>query len=220
MGVRFTINGADFNREIKKSLSLNSAKKVEDSLKGSGGELIVKKIEKTKKEMISNFLSLPITKEILGGKESSNISGTLGGYGNLFTFIGFNSGDRPIDPIISLLNQTNYKFIKFNRAGVGKISIEMPSKDQIFKATPLPWAGGISWAQRMEIGLSGLGMYLNLSKSNDYSRSGKGIQSSNKIRTGKFSNTPYISAFLNKWQKAFLQISKGASVSKGGLSGI
>ena len=56
MGVRFTINGADFNREIKKSLSLNSAKKVEDSLKGSGGELIVKKIEKTKKETVIDLI--------------------------------------------------------------------------------------------------------------------------------------------------------------------
>lgn len=217
MSVRFTINEADFNREIKKSISTkNSAKKIEDNLKAENGELIVKKIEKVKKEMISNFLSLPITREILAGKDSANISGTLGGYGNLFTFIGFNSGERPIDPIISLLNQTNYRITKLNRAGVGRVIIELPSKEQIFKVTPLPWAGGISWAQRMEIGLSGLGMYLNLNKSNDNSRSGKGVQSEKRIRAGKFSNTPYISAFLQKWQKIFSQIDKNISIGGGG----
>ena len=82
----------------------------------------------------------------------------------------------------------------------------MPDKEEIFNVTPLPWAAGISWAQRIEVGLSGLGQYMN--KNSPYSRSGKGIQSKNKVRGSRFSNTPYVSSFLNKWNKKFLNLHK------------
>lgn len=212
MKIRFTVNQKELDREIKRSLpSRNSERRVERSLKDTNGEFIYKKIEKMKKQMIQNFLSLPITKEILDGPEASNISGTLGGYGNLFSFIGFSQGDRPIDPIINELRKTTHRVVKFSANGRAKLTIEMPSKQDIFKVTPLPWATGLSWAQRMEIGLSGLGMYLNTSSPS--SASGKGIQVDSPVRGGKFSNQPYISAFLNKWQKAFLNIDKKVSVS-------
>lgn len=214
MTIRLSVNGSDFNREIKKSIAIkNSAKNIENNLKTKSGELIVKKVEKLKKEMISNFLRLPVTKEIMAGPKSTNLSGTLGGYGNLFSFIGFSEGDRPIDPIVELLSQTNFRVTRFNRNGSAKLTVEMPSREQIFKVTPLPWATGISWAQRIEVGMSGLGMYLNTSAPK--SRSSRGVQAKNKIRSGKFSNTSYVSAFLKKWQKVFLNIDKDISISKG-----
>lgn len=214
MTIRLSVNGSDFNREIKKSIAIkNSAKNIENNLKTKSGELIVKKVEKLKKEMISNFLRLPVTKEIMAGPKSTNLSGTLGGYGNLFSFIGFSEGDRPIDPIVELLSQTNFRVTRFNRNGSAKLTVEMPSREQIFKVTPLPWATGISWAQRIEVGMSGLGMYLNTSTPK--SRSSRGVQAKNKIRSGKFSNTSYVSAFLKKWQKVFLNIDKDISISKG-----
>lgn len=212
MNIRFTVNQKELDREIKKSLpSRNSERRVERSLKDKNGEFIYKKIEKMKKQMIQNFLSLPITREIMEGPDASNISGTLGGYGNLFSFIGFSKGDKPIAPIIQQLEKTTHRVIKFSANGRARLTIEMPSKQDIFKVTPLPWATGISWAQRMEIGLSGLGMYLNTSSPS--SSSGRGIQVKNPIRGGKFSNQPYVSQFLNKWQKAFLNIDKKVSVS-------
>ena len=214
MAIKFTINSSQFDKEIKKSLSRkNSASTIRNNLKTSSGELIVKKIEKMKKAMISDFLRLPVTREILTGPKSTNVSGTLGGYGNLFSFIGFREGDRPIDPIVSLLSQVNFRVTKFNAIGRAQLIVDIPSKDQIFKATPLPWANGISWAQRIEVGMSGLGMYLNTDS--DKSRSGSGMQADKKIRGGRFSNTSYISAFLNKWQKAFLAIDKDVSINKG-----
>jgi len=54
--------------------------------------------------MISEFLNHPITVEIKTGPYAENISGTLNGYGNLFSFIGFSDGDDPINPIEGLLN--------------------------------------------------------------------------------------------------------------------
>ncbi len=214
MSVRFSVNGAAFNKEIKRSLSSrNSQKAVLDNLKLKNGELVYKKIEKLKKEMIANFLRLPVTKEILAGSGSGNTSGTLGGYGNLFTFIGFNQGDRPINPIVQLLSRTNYRVTRFDQNGSAQLLIEMPSKEDIFAVTPLPWASGISWAERIERGMSGLGMYLNTNSKS--SRSGEGVQAEHKIRSGRFSNTQYISAFLIKWQNIFSKIDRDVSVSRG-----
>lgn len=214
MPVIFSVNGTAFDKELKRSLSSkNSQKTILNNLKLKNGELVYKKIEKLKKEMILNFLRLPVTREILAGPTSSNISGTLGGYGNLFTFIGFNEGDKPIDPIVQLLSQTNYRVTRFDQNGLAKLTIEIPSNKDIFAVTPLPWASGISWSERIEKGMSGLGMYLNTSSKN--SRSGRGVQADNKIRTGKFSNTSYVSAFLNKWVKMFEKIDRDISVGRG-----
>ena len=46
-------------------------------------------IKKIQREMISEFENHPITRELEMGPGGQNISGTLGGKGNLFTFIGF-----------------------------------------------------------------------------------------------------------------------------------
>ena len=97
-----------------------------------------------------------------------------------------------------------------NTRGEMTMSIELPSKEDIFAVTPLPWAPGLSWAQRIEIGLSGLGMYLNTTS--DKSRSGGGVQAEHQIRAGKFSNTPYISAFINKWRNKFQKLDKNISL--------
>lgn len=202
--IHFKTNKAAFKRELLSSIQrMNNHKVVERNLKTDNNKLISSEINKLKDEMIKEFLQHPVTKEILAGPNASNTSGTLGGYGNLFSFIGFEAGERPIDPILALLRQTRYSVGRVNR-GVATITVEIPSKEQIFSATPLPWASGLSWAERIEVGLSGLGMYMN--KKSDYSRSGTGIQSNTQQRSGGFSNTKYISAFLNHWEKKFLNV--------------
>lgn len=212
MKVKFTVNKEAFVRELKKSLSSkNSAKNFERNIKSSDGQLLSKNIEKVKKNMIQAFLKLPVTQEIMGGPDASNISGTLGGYGNLFSFIGFSEGDDPIAPIISLLEQTSYRFTNMSKQGSLQVIVTMPSAKDIFSVTPLPWAPGISWAKGIEVKLSGLGQYLQ--KSSPASRSGGGIQIDNRVRAGGFRNTTYISNFINVWKKEFLNLSKGVSVS-------
>ena len=68
---------------------------------------IIAAFEKIKKEMIEEFLAHPVSVEILGGPNAENTSETLGGYGNLFSFIGFNEGDSPLQPIIDFLESKN-----------------------------------------------------------------------------------------------------------------
>lgn len=161
------------------------------------------KFEFLKNKMIDEFLNHPISQEIMAGPSSSNSSGSLGGYGNLFSFIGFEDGDEPIKPILEKLQLTNFKY-SGDIIGGSKFVILLPTPKEIFDVTPMPWASGRSWAKGIETGISGLGYYLNTKSKN--SRSGEGTQSGVKINSKKFKNQGYISLLINKYQNLFAQI--------------
>ena len=65
---------------------------------------------KVKSAMIKEFLTHPVTIELMGGPSSTNISGTLGGISNLFAFIGFDASEKPIEPILQILENMNYNY--------------------------------------------------------------------------------------------------------------
>lgn len=160
------------------------------------------KFKKIKNELIKEFLSDPVTIEILQGASGTNISGTLGGVSNLFAFIGFSSGEQPISPILQSLENIQIKYNKeIREKGIGvEFDISLPTAQDIFSITPLPWANGRSWAEGIERGLSGLGYLLR----KDGGRSGAAVQSRvNKVRSGRFQNRPYISALMKKYKKRF-----------------
>lgn len=160
------------------------------------------KFKKIKNELIKEFLSDPVTIEILQGSSGTNISGTLGGVSNLFAFIGFDSGEQPISPILQSLENIQITYNKeIRKRGIGvEFDVSMPTAQDIFAITPLPWASGRSWAEGIERGLSGLGYLLR----KDGGRSGAAVQSRvNKIRSGRFQNRPYISALIKKYTKRF-----------------
>ena len=48
-----------------------------------------KKVKAAQQNLLKNFEKHPVTVEIQGGPTATNVSGTLGGIGNLFTYIGF-----------------------------------------------------------------------------------------------------------------------------------
>ena len=208
--IRFEVNKSTFKKGIVDSMGkLNDANAFKREIQTARGKNLFQEFEKLKRDMISDFLRHPITREIENGPMSTNISGTLGGYGNLFSFIGFEKSSRPISPIVELLRQSNFNCSPMVR-GVINITVELPSAEQIFRVTPLPWAPGLSWAQRMEVGMSGLGMYM--SKLSDKSRSSTGIQTDSMIRSGKFTNTKYITKKKKKWAKEFVKLTGGKVV--------
>lgn len=189
--------------KIPKSVVKNIEFKSQKVKKRDYTKVFKKNFDKTKEEMIKEFLSDPVTVEILSGSSSANISGTLNGVSNLFAFIGFNSGDTPIDPILDLLNGITYKDGGVSKKG-RKFDIIIPTSIDIFSVTPMPWAAGRSWAKGIETGISGLGYLLN--KSTSSSRSGVAIQAKSSVRGGGFNNRPYISALLKKYKKKFKEI--------------
>ena len=163
-----------------------------------------KKFKEIKAEMVKEFLASPITQEIMAGPSAANISGTLGGVSNLFAFIGFDQGEQPIAPILTLLENVTLQYDKeIKNKGLGiNFRANLPLPEDVFAVTPLPWAAGRSWAEGIERGLSGLGYLLRKKKG----RSGAAGQSGVKVRAGRFQNSPYISAFLRKYRKRFEEL--------------
>lgn len=166
-------------------------------------DIIQDKFNTIKNQLIQEFLSHEVTKEIKAGPNASNTSGTLNGKGNLFSFIGFNEGDDPIQDILNILESIEVKFIKDIPSG-NQFIINFPESNEIFAATPMPWASGRSWAKGIESGISGLGYYL-LQKSSK-SRSGEALQTSVNLNGARFKNTKYISSLLAKYKKQILNL--------------
>lgn len=161
--------------------------------------------EETKDKMINEFLQHPITFEINAGPYASNSSGTLNvPDGNLFTFIGFEEEQNPIEPILELLNSITIANDK------DLIIFKFPSLDDFWEATPMPWQEGRSWAKGIESGISGLNYYLfNRDKMFVESRSGPAIQVQNKLKTGvRYRPTQYITTFLKKYRTIFTKLGK------------
>lgn len=158
---------------------------------------ISQQFEKIKQDMLNEFDNHPVTREINDGISAFNISGTLDGITNLYSFIGFNEGDNPTKVIRDLLEKSTYKIIT-NTNGISSIaSFEIPTSQEIFAITPMPWATGRSWARGIETGISGIGYYLKVEKN---SRSGLGIQNKKQVRSNiRFKNIAYISALINKF---------------------
>ncbi len=151
--------------------------------------------------MMENFENDPITQEIEQGASASNISQTLGGYGNLFSFIGFNKNENPIANLRNILQESSslsVRFVKYFRKKV-YFEVELPNKELIFSPskTPMPdWLSGTSWVYRIEHGVPGLNYYL---KRNKRGRSGGGIQIPKGSLGGKYHNRSYITALLKKY---------------------
>lgn len=157
-----------------------------------------------KEKMISEFIDHPISKEIENGPNAEGLSQFLSGRsGNLFSFIGFEEGSDPLQPIQEILED-----IKIFQTENG-IKIIFPTAEDIWEVTPMPWQIGRSWAKGIESGISGLNYYLFSNREGRFStsRSGTAIQA-NKITSNlRYIPTTYISNLLNKYKKLFKKLS-------------
>ena len=178
-------------------------------LRSQVSQAITDEFNSLKQQMINDFLNHPVSIEIKNGPQADNTSGTLGGYGNLFSFIGFDESETPIEDILDILEMTT---IKFSQRGILTATILLPSAKQIFSVTPLRWAAGRSWAKGIESGISGLGFYIQKSGAG-VSKGGFQTQKTLGKRgvANKFKPTAYISSLINKYYAAFSKIS-GANI--------
>jgi hypothetical protein len=189
--------------QLDRSVKRRVAQLVKDDFE----KRIERNFDNIKSQMIRELMNHPVTKEIQQGSASANSSGTLSGYGNLFTFIGFESGSSPIDAIKQEFDKTVLRFRTLTDDGP-IWNIYLPAPEDIWDVTPMPWAEGRSWAKGIETGISGVGWYLyNQKKNYPQSRSGPAIQvkskSSSKVR---FKNVKYISDILSRYEKKFSQL--------------
>ena len=194
------VNRRQLKRTISRGLGSKFKKDITRQVKAS--------VERAKNLMLAEFESHVVTKEIEGGPSASNLSGTLGGVGNLFSFIGFDSSDRPIAPVRRVLMASTRLQSVTKLTGdqlAFEITITVPSKEDLRMASPLPWAAARSWVIGIEQGLSGLGSFLVKPGGG---RSGAAIQVTGVMRSGGFKNTKYISLILSHLHSNLLKFIK------------
>jgi hypothetical protein len=167
----------------------------------------VDRFDKAKSKLIEEYSNHPVTQEIIMGPRADNISNTLGGYGNIFSFFGFNAGDDPANKIYELLQSFRVKNRQKPAKARGKKSIifsyptTAPSYRELEAQTPLPWENK-SWLTAVSAGLSGFGHYVSsLKKRKRGSRSEYAVQSTKKFRTGKFRTVSYFQKMYNNFIK-------------------
>jgi hypothetical protein len=153
-----------------------------------------------KRMMLKEFDRHPVTQEIEAGPRAVNISNTLDGYGNLFSFIGFEAGENPTDKLRNLLEVATQFRQTIYRQGVWYFKISLPDKGAIENVTQMPWEKGNSWAYGVETFISGLSNYMYKKWSG--SRSGMGFQLPyENWEDIAFTSRPYISEILNNFRE-------------------
>jgi hypothetical protein len=187
--------------QLSKSISNNP--RVVKIIREQVKDLVEEYVEKNKQQMINEFENHPVTKEIEAGPEASNISNTLGGEGNLFSYIGFNDGSNPTEIIKDILANDVRVDNKPTITATGKdlkisFPISGPTLNEIESVTPMPFEGGRSWVRGIEKGISGFSYYI-FKKYLKGSRSGTGLQTESEIRPGSFKPTSYMSTILKKF---------------------
>jgi len=161
---------------------------------------------------LKDFDRHPVTRELKQGPDGINLSLTLGGVGNLFSFIGFYSTDDPIGPVRdvlkSYLNLSGRQRKIKGRMGVKayRYSLTFPTLGAFDVAGKMPWEIGNSWVKGIEKGISGFSNYMYFRSGEgrflkEKSRSGKALQSRREVNIGFFKPTKYISEILDKYRK-------------------
>ena len=200
--VSFSINYDSIRRKIESAIANSIKIKRLAYVKAYGRYMTAKRA------MLKEFDRSNITQELISGPNALNISGTLDGYGNLFSFIGFEQGDNPTEALRQLLElgtsmtQTVYR----NKAWYFKVSL--PTREVIEENTQMPWESGNSWAYAVERYISGLGHYMYKKNLGASSRSGTGLQIGisgttsyyDYLEDANFSPKPYISEILKNFR--------------------
>jgi hypothetical protein len=192
-------------KELLKELTVDNDRAMGTTIRN----YIAPKLQQKQERLVKNFKTNKITVELKAGPTASNTSGVLGGYGNLFSFIGFDAGTDPTDVIEKIFEQKfRFRVRRINKTGKYKITFFIPSIEEIYALTPMPWASGSSWVDGIEKGMSNVGSYLYSSRGFGQSRAGTGLQAKNKSSGVTFRNTPYITRLLNNFKRTLVNFTK------------
>ena len=182
---------------------------------------VKKQFNQEKQNTLLEFDSHDVTQE-LAEPEKGNISNTLGGYGDLFGFIGFEAGSDPVLPVklaleskikfkstnLSIIYPRNAKgqFATGKRTKNIKIIFQVPDLNDFDKAAKFEgWNGGRNWVKGIERGISGVSYYADYPRG----RSERGLQLRGQIknsasdRPSGFKTRPYITEIIENFKKNF-----------------
>lgn len=163
--------------------------------------IMQRKFEENKAAMMQEFERHVVTQEIKEGVGASNVSDTLNGEGDLYSFIGFEKGTDPIGPVRAVL-ETQTVLVSSKKAEPSsnkvsyKFSLRIPI-EAIRSVSQMPWETGKSWVEGIERGISGFSNYIaGRFRSPKPSRSGGGRQAEEPVRQASFKKRGYISEII------------------------
>lgn len=175
--------------------------------------IVERKFRQAKQEMLREFDDDKVTEELKGGEEAENLSGTLANYksaegenGNLFSFIGFLSGDDPAGALRDFIeDNTRLNTIPVLNSQDSKLNFRflgyVPSAADIRRVTQVPegWDQGyaLSWVTLIE---EGVGTFFNHYIYKLYAvntRSTRGVQIKGTARSGDLIPIKYTTKILN-----------------------
>lgn len=177
---------------------------------------VKKEFNNEKLNALKEFDSHVVTQE-LSNPEKGNISMTLGGYGDLFGFIGFQSGSDPIAPVklhleskiklkgtnLYIIYPRNVKgqFATGKQTKALKVIFQVPDLNDFDKSAQFEgWNGGRNWVKGIEKGISGASYFADYPRG----RSGRGLQlQGSKERPSGFKTRPYITEIIENFKKNF-----------------
>lgn len=161
-------------------------------------KLVFKHFDSAKKRLLIDYDMHPVTRDL-----NNESNGGFVTKGTLFGFLGFESEASPAEDFRQFLDRSiTIRFLSNDqRNGRRKYTVNIPTKDDIYDVTPLPWAQGRSWVKSIEQGISGMGNYIDVES--PASRSGEGFQAKHSSG-GVFRSTSYISTIINDFKKRIL----------------
>ena len=183
---------------LKKQFDPSKSKALENLAYASAS----KKVKTAQQMLLQEIEEHHVTQSIENGTKSS----ALGFQANIFEFLGFNRGDKPVE----VLRSAYSNFIHLKRVPLKKkvsatkinydFTVSYPSLTEIYAQTPLPWGGGRSWVRAIEKGgVSNFNFTLANSRFKT-SRSGTAIQSQYQVRDFNYKPVPYLSPIINKFR--------------------
>lgn len=145
------------------------------------------KVSAAKARLMGRFNNHFVTKELrepVGSK-----SKLLGGYGDLFSYVGFAAGSNPADEIKTFLEESirveSEKTRKVQNVLAWNLSIvvpEMEDFDSANKVAEMSWVNGKSFVSEIENGIPGIARYMSIQGKG---RSGGGLQAGGDIDPSK-----------------------------------
>ena len=183
---------------LKKQFDPSKSKALENLAFASAS----KKVKTAQQMLLQEIDEHEVTQSLENGTKSS----ALGYQANIFEFLGFSRGDKPVE----VLRSAYSNFIHVKRVPLKKkvsatsinydFTVSYPSLAEIYTQTPLPWGGGRSWVKAVEKGGISNFNYTLANSRYQTSRSGTAIQSDYVVRDFNYKPVPYLSPIINKFR--------------------
>lgn len=169
-----------------------------------------------RQELLEEFDEHPVTQEIEAGQKSplgtDNLSDSLQGKGNLYTFLGFLQPRNPVQEVRTILKEEikmgpKAQITHLPKKSIFSFPVLFPTMEDLEARTPMDWESGKSWLRAVERGVTGFGAYIywkiaGRSTGGLEAKDGKGKL--RVLRQGKYRPVSYMSALLRKFKEKFL----------------